>query len=327
MNGSCEWMGKRGAPSRRRLARQACQPRHAAMRCAAMRRSSLLPSLLARRLRHARPQPAPTRSQPRRVARSRAACLIGLTAAELVQRFGQPALPDPRRRRHQAAVRGARLRARRLSLSAGRAARGAERVTHVDARAPLRRRHRRQAAASPRSRRAEAAPAPIRRLRRPPGRGRRDAARPSPTSAGSPLLPAAIRQLRIIRLRPMRLIGEPANISRKPASSSASRSASRGAASSARGRKARLACGGSRRSGSTGTPPGNRRSRRCGCRSPRETRAGSARDARSSDRKCSAAHRSGRARRSRRSGRRRCSAVQLPQCWPRAGASGSSSSW
>ena len=61
------------------------------------------------------------------------------------------------------------------------------------------------------------------------------------SNAASPLFPAAIRQLRTIRSRPIRLIGEPANTCRNPASSSASRSASSGAASSARGANARLA--------------------------------------------------------------------------------------
>ena len=46
---------------------------------------------------------------------------------------------------------------------------------------------------------------------------------------------------------------------------------------------------------STGRRPGSRRSHRCGCRSRRGTRAGSAPCARWSDRRCSAAHRAGRA--------------------------------
>ena len=81
-----------------------------------------------------------------------------------------------------------------------------------------------------------------------------------------------------------------------------------------------------RRSGSTGRPRGNRRSRRCGCRSPRGTRPGSARHARSSGRRCSAAHRSG-----ARPDRLRRAGVEAARAGPAmhpgsAGASGSSSS-
>ena len=146
------------------------------------------------------------------------------------------------------------------------------------------------------------------------------ARRPLPAAPGRPLLPAAIRQLRTKRSRPMRLIGEPENSWRNPASSSASSSARRGAASSARGRNARWRAA-SRRTCSTGTPPGNRRSRRCGCRSPRGIRAGSGPCARSSGTRCSAAHRAGRARGRRRSGRRpgrRCTSRSGPRAARRA---------
>ena len=150
-------------------------------------------------------------------------------------------------------------------------------------------------------------------------------AAPSASSAGSPLLPAAIRQLRTIRLRPMRLIGEPANISRKPASSSASRSASRGAASSARGRKARLAA---RRLGEA-VPRADRQAIVAAVDAVADRLAelapGSAPDARSSGRKCSAAHRAGRAPGRRRSGRRRGSACSCRNAAASRGASGSSS--
>ena len=127
-----------------------------------------------------------------------------------------------------------------------------------------------------------------------------------------------------MRLTPIRLIGEPENSSRKPASSSASRSASRGAASSARGTKARLAAAASA-NGSTGRPRGSRRSRRCGCRSPRGIRRGSGRRARSSGRRCSAAHRAGAGRGKPAVGqasRQRCT-TRKPAV--RRGASGASS--
>ena len=119
-----------------------------------------------------------------------------------------------------------------------------------------------------------AAPAPSAPLRRPPGRDRRDAAaRPRP-AAGSPLLPAAIRQLRIIRLRadPLdRRAGEhlaEAGIVEREQVGEPRRGQLGARQEGAVGRARR------RRSGSTGRPRGNRRSRRCGCRSPRGTRRG-----------------------------------------------------
>ena len=60
-------------------------------------------------------------------------------------------------------------------------------------------------------------------------------------NVGSPELPMAISTLRTKRLRPMRLIGDPLNRVRKPASSRAASSARRGAVRSARARS--LSCG------------------------------------------------------------------------------------
>ena len=143
-------------------------------------------------------------------------------------------------------------------------------------------------------------------------------------SSGRPLLPAAIAALRTIRSRPIRLIGEPANTLRKPASSSASRSASARRGQLGARQEGAVGARRRRRTCSTGRPPGNRRSRRCGCRSPRGIPPGSAPYARSSGRRCSAAHRAGRAPGRRRSGRRRGRRVQLPQRIASCGASGAS---
>ena len=63
-------------------------------------------------------------------------------------------------------------------------------------------------------------------LRRRPDRDRSPAAAAARPAPSEPLFPAAIAALRTIRSRPIRLIGEPAKTLRKPASSSASRSAS-----------------------------------------------------------------------------------------------------
>ncbi len=130
--------------------------------------------------------------------------------------------------------------------------------------------------------------------------------RPAPRS---PLFPAAIRQLRIMRCdadpldrRAGEHLAEGGIVQREQVAPAAARPARRAAGRRGWRRP-------HRRTGSTGTPPGNRRSRRCGCRSPRGTRPGSARHARSSGRRCSAAHRSGAARGTPRSGRRRGSAL------------------
>ena len=192
-------------------------------------------------LRHDPEPEAARRRKPSRLRQS-AGDLIGLTATELVARFGAPALQVREGTGLKLQFRGRSLRARRLSLSGAERAGIAASVARGCA-APLGRRHQSGAGCiAALSRRAEAAPTPTARRPRSPGRrSARWRLAPAPASARSPLLPAAIRQLRTIRSRPIRLIGEPANISRNAASSSASRSASRGAASSARGRKARLA--------------------------------------------------------------------------------------
>ena len=177
------------------------------------------------------PQPPPAQTPQIR------SDLIGLTAGELIQRFGQPALQV-----REGAGLKLQLRGRSCVLDAYLypPGQGAERVTHVDTR--LRERQRDRSAGLHR-----VADPVLKPAHRPGGRlgdhrvGIGEVSATTGASFGSPLFPAAIRQLRIIRLRPMRLIGEPANISRNAASSSASRSASCGAASSARGRKARLA--------------------------------------------------------------------------------------
>ena len=206
-------------------------------------RRSFLRRLLARSpAAPPRPEQPQTRavSTPPRAPPQIRGDLIGLTAGELVQRLRPARAPGPRGRGPQAPVPRAALHSRRLSLSAARRRRP-ERVTHVDARlrtatTPIRR------PASPSLEPLKPAPSPTRAAsatdRVGIGNCRPNAVAPA---RRSPLFPAAIRQLRTIRLRPIRLIGEPANISRNAASSSASRSASRGAASSARGRKALLA--------------------------------------------------------------------------------------
>ncbi len=149
--------------------------------------------------------------------------LIGLTAGELIQRLGQPALQvrEGPGLKLQFRGRSCVLDAYLYPPAGGRGAR-----------------HPRRYAAARRQRYVSAglhrlADALLKPVHRPGGRlgdhrigiGQVGARRLEPRLA-SPLLPAAIRQLRIIRLRPMRLIGEPANISRNAASSSSSRSAS-----------------------------------------------------------------------------------------------------
>ena len=88
-----------------------------------------------------------------------------------------------------------------------------------------------------RSKGARAAPAPTSPHRRPPGRRCPHAARPPAGARRRRYCPRRSGNCGSSALTPIRLIGEPENISRKPASSSASRSASAGAASSARGRE------------------------------------------------------------------------------------------
>ena len=124
-----------------------------------------------------------------------------------------------------------------------------------------------------------------------------------PLGDGQGALPIAISTLRRKRSRPMRLTAVPANIVRKPASSSAGQfgEARRGQL----GARQEVGLGGGGRICSTGRRRGNRRSRRCGCRSAAAIRAGSAPCARSSDTRCSAGHRADRAPERRRSGRRR----------------------
>ena len=113
-------------------------------------------------------------------------------------------------------------------ISIRRAGGGEAVVTHVDARLPDGRDMDRAAcvaALTRGARRAELRQRPARRLRH--HRVLVAVSRSSTgTSSGRPLLPAAIAALRTIRFRPIRLIGEPAKTLRKPASSSASRSAS-----------------------------------------------------------------------------------------------------
>jgi hypothetical protein len=74
---------------------------------------------------------------------------------------------------------------------------------------------------------------------------------------------------------------------------------------------------------SMGRPAGNRRSRRCGCRSAAAGLPGCCPSARSSGRKCSAAHRAGRGRGWRRSGRPSMQALHWPQWAPVASSTGS----
>ena len=132
------------------------------------------------------------------------------------------------------------------------------------------------------------------------------AARPERAPA-SPLLPMAISTLRTKRSRPMRLIGEPENSARNAASSSAASSASAGRVEVRPRLQLRLARGlrelVPRADGEAVVaaidPVAHRRA---------ELAPGSARHARWSGRRCSAAHRAGRAPGRRRSGRCRGSA-------------------
>ncbi len=127
----------------------------------------------------------------------------------------------------------------------------------------------------------------------------------------TPLFPAAIRQLRIIRLRPIRLIGEPANISRKAASSSAQQVGERRRGQFSARQERLVRRGRIGEPDSTGRPRGNRHSRKCGCPSPPGIRPGSAHHARSSGRRCTCAHRSDGA------GNRVCRAgVEAPRAAP-----------
>ena len=240
--------------------------------------------------------------------------ILGLTAAELVGHFGNPALQV-----REGVGLKLQFRSPRCVLDAylyppasgsGVAARDLCRYA-----AAVRRRDR-SGGLYRRARRSELSERPFRGFGDRPGRGRRDAARMAGASAGSPLLPAAIRQLRIIRLtadpldrRAGEHLAEGGIVEREQVVRGAARRARRGAGT--RGWRRRH-----RRSGSTGRPRGNRRSRRCGCRSPREIRAGSVRHARSSGRKCSAAHRSGAGRRTPASGRRRGSGCRCRNAAP-----------
>ena len=212
----------------RRLAatagRQACQPRRA---CPSARHAPPCPLRrpAGRRLRHhapARADPCDARllrkAGPRRPHRP--------TASELIAAIRPTQLPGPRRTRRQAAMGKGGLRSRRLSLSAGGQLRrssasptstpAAPRATMFLRRVAWLHWRRAEADCSIAHSAASATTGSSSPICRPTAR----------SSSASPLLPAAIRQLRIIRFTPIRLIGDPANISRKPASSRLSKSAS-----------------------------------------------------------------------------------------------------
>ena len=164
-------------------------------------------------LRH---PPAAARLRPAGAAaipQHRHGAIIGLTTQELVQLLGSPALQIREGSSLKLQFRKPVLRARRLSLSAARRGRAVPGQLCRRTRSPALRRSIRRPA-WPRCRAPEAAPAPSGPLRRQPGRHCRRCGPTLAMSCGSPLLPAAIRQLRIIRLTPIRLIGEPANNAR-----------------------------------------------------------------------------------------------------------------
>ena len=114
---------------------------------------------------------------------------------------------------------------------------------------------------------AAVAPAPRRRRRARAGLRRRGVPRPPRRAPASPELPMATSTLRRKRARPSRLTGLAAKSARNAASSRRASSASGGAFRFVAGGELRLR-GPRGRTCSRGRPPGNRRSRRCGCRCP-----------------------------------------------------------
>ena len=277
------------------------------------------------RLRHHARSPSRPRRSPTPVVPQERGDLIGLSCDRADPALRHPDPPGPRRTSLKLQFRAPGLRARRLSLS-GADRPGAGPRDPCRRPAPLGRRHRVRRAASPRFRAPEARPSPTRPPRQSPGRDRRGAAATCASNAGSPLLPAAIRQLRIIRLRPMRLIGDPANSSRKL-----------GIVEREQVGEPRRGKLGARQEGAVGgggfgkaVPRADRQAIVAAIDAVAhrlaELGAGSAPDARSSGRKCSAAHRSGGRRRTPASGRRRGSACSFRNAGRRsAAASGSSS--
>ena len=209
-------MRESAPPSRRvQRARNLASAHARGMHRRAMRRLSSSPrSSLVAGCATAPEQPgrsaAPVAAADRRTSRGD---LLGLTAQRAGRPFRQPRAPGPRGRRASSSS-SARRAACSTPISIRRPAAAASRVTYVDTRAAVRRRRPIRRPASPRSKARELIQRPARRF----GDHRVGIAEMrlalTATSAGSPLLPAAIRQLRTIRLRPIRLIGEPANISR-----------------------------------------------------------------------------------------------------------------
>ena len=259
-----------------------------------MRRSVSAVALL---LAGCAPRPSTPPRRPARRAAGERGDLIGLTAAELLGALRPSGASRSARATGSSCSFAARLRARRLSLSAGG---GGARPRVAPCRYPpaatgddIGSRRLRRASCSP-------APKPSRAAQRGGVGDHRIVVAGSASTAcraapRSPLLPAAIRQLRIIRATPDALDrrareqrAEAGIVEREQIGERR-----RGQFGARAGRRDWPAP--RRRSGSTGRPPGNRRSRRCGCRSPREIPAGSGPHARWSGRRCSAAHRSGRA--------------------------------
>ena len=136
------------------------------------------------------------------------------------------------------------------------------------------------------------------------GEASASSARQAGTSAASAELPAAISTLRRKRSRPMRLTGEPEKKAPEGCIVERQQVGQRRLAQVLARRQLGLG-GRGWRTCSMGRRPGSRRSHRCGCRWPAGIRPGSGPCARWSGRRCSAAHRAGRARERRRSGRRR----------------------
>ena len=181
--------------------------------------------------------------------------------------FRQSGAAGPRRRRRSSSS-SARTAACSTPISIRpESGGGVQRVTYVDTRAAVGRRLPIRRPASPRSK-TRADPAPIAPLRRSPGRDRQDAAR---TDCISAAIAAVARRDQAVADHPV----APDPLDRRAGEHLAKRRHRRARAGRrAAARPVRRAAGRRgwprphRRSGSTGTPPGNRRSRRCGCRSP-----------------------------------------------------------
>ena len=314
---------KRVIASSRRERRERATLRRASRSCVgivrAMRRLSCTPSPVVLHRSARRRSARPRRSVPAPQLRGG---LIGLTAAELVQRLGSPALQirEGQSLKLQFRSPSCILDAYLYRPAGGQ---GAERVDPCRHARALRRRHRPE--------RLHRCAGPALKLLHRPVRGFRDhrigivemrphvlgqariaaIARRDQAIADHPVAPDALDRRSGEHL-PERRIVERQQIAKAWCREFGSR------------QERAIGLAPPRRSCSTGRPPGNRRSRRCGCRSPREIPPGSALNARWSDRKCSAAHRSGWARRMPVSGRRRGSACSCRNAAV-AGASGSSS--